>query len=159
MSKPNPKDVYLELRSRVFSGSREAFGIAADKSRPWGAVMEMGMGKESVTVVALADGNASIYLSSGGGFIGGHSHQSIRQAAENMVRSVSNFRLAMHATKEHLLPKDGQVTFYALCDDGIWAAPARESQLMSRKYALTHVFAAGQEIITQYRLIQEKGRG
>jgi hypothetical protein len=155
----HPKDIYLGLRERVFSGSRAAFGISlAAPGDPWGAVLEMGMGKATVTVVALADGNASIYLSSGGGFIGGQSHQSIRQAARKMISSFTNHRAALHETKEHPLPKNGQVTFYALYDDGVLTAAARESQLMSRKHSLTPLFAAAQEIITQYRLIQEKGK-
>jgi hypothetical protein len=158
MSKSKAVQVYLELRSRFFSGSRPAFGLAPDPSRPWGAVMEMGMEKASVTVVAAADGFASIYLSSGGGFIGGQSHPSIRQAAENMVSTVSQFQGAMLPAAERPLPENGQVIFYALCDNGILAASAPESELMSRKHSLTPLFAAGQEIITQYRLLQEKSK-
>jgi len=155
----NPKKVYLGLREQVFSGSSAAFGISvAAPGDPWGAVMEIGMGKTTVTVVALADCNASIYLSSGGGFIGGQSHESIRQAAQNMIRQISDHRAALHETKEYPLPKNGQVTFYALYDDCVMAAAARESQLKSHKYGVTYIFAAGQEIITQYRRIQEKGQ-
>jgi hypothetical protein len=156
MSKSKAEQVYLELRGRMFSGSRAAYGLAADPSRPWGAVMEMGLENASVTVVAVEDGHASIYLSSGGGFLGGQSHQSIRQAAKNMVSTVSRFQGAMLPAAERPLPEDGQVIFYALCDSGILAASAPESELMSRQHAFTPLFAAAQEIITEYRLLQEK---
>jgi hypothetical protein len=39
----------------------------------------------SYTVVAFADGSASIYLSTGGGHIGGVAHENVRKAAKALV--------------------------------------------------------------------------
>ena len=71
------------------------------------------------TVVAVSDGSASIYYSSGGGSIGGgYARPTIRDAALHAVSLASKFRDAMQSTDTFPLPESGGVIFYIVTDRG-----------------------------------------
>jgi hypothetical protein len=153
------KNPYLGLRIQVLELKREKIGLTAPAKRtePWAAVTDWGVTKGTATVVALADGTASIYLSSGGGSIGGgQSHDSIRKAAQKMVSVAAEFQPQMQATDTYPLPQRVQVTFYVLTDAGVFTATAPQEELSSHRHPLSRLGDAAQEIITQYRLIQNK---
>lgn len=155
-SKPAPEDAYQGLRNLAFQSSRAKLGLPSPTAptKPWGVIMDWGLTRGTATVVAFSDGSASIYLSSGGGNIGGASHESIRKAAQKMVAIAGECQPQTHATTAHPLPERGQVTFYLLTDDGLFTASASEEELSSHRHALSKLGDAGQDIISQYRLIQ-----
>lgn len=105
-------------------------------------------------MVAVADGTASIYLSSGGGYIGGgQQNQAVRKAGQHMLDLARQFQPLMRRTQDFSLPQDGQIIFYAVTDSGVFTAGASERELTARSDWLANLYAAGQDIITQYRLI------
>jgi hypothetical protein len=147
--------IYSDLRGKALAGSRAAFGLAPSKSptEPWGLLMETGFADGgSCTVVAIADGSASVYLSSGGGFIGGGTQETIRKAAQATVTMAARFQPQMKLTKSFPLPAGGQTTFYVLTDAGVFTASAPEDDLVEERHSLSSLFHAGQEVVTQYRL-------
>jgi len=117
--------------------------------------MDWGIPAGTATVVALADGTASVYLSSGGGFLGGgQSHEAIRNAANQMVGAATEVESLTHATSEYPLPERGQVTFYFLTDSGVFTAGASDEDLRSHRSPLYKLGDAAQSVITEYRRIQ-----
>src|SRR5687767_10439095 len=72
-SQRNAESAVLGLRNQALQGTPTAFGLEAPSSptQPWGVLMETGFPEGWYSLVALSDGSASIYLSSGGGSIGG----------------------------------------------------------------------------------------
>ena len=73
---------YNDLRGQVFTATPEQIGLTnTDDERPYAIVMDMGMEEGTATLVSIIDGNASMYLSSGGGIIGGYGHENCRKAA------------------------------------------------------------------------------
>jgi hypothetical protein len=155
--KPAPGDVYLGLRSRILQSSRKQLGLpnTSSSTQPWGILMDWGLPHGSATVVALSDGNASVYLSNGGGYIGGQSHDTIRKAAQKTVVVANEVEPQMHATTSYPLPRPGEVAFYALTDSGVFTASALEDDLKNGHSPLSKLANAAQEVITQYRLIQD----
>jgi hypothetical protein len=117
--------------------------------------MDWGTTSATATVVAVSDGSASIYLSSGGGFLGGGGHEAIRKAAQNMVAVAAEFQKQTTATTVYPLPRRGEVIFYLLTDAGIFTASGSEEELTAHRHFLSKLGDAGQEVITQYRLIQK----
>jgi len=150
--------VFADLRKQALTGTRASFGIdaPATPTTPWGVVMETGFPEGSFTLVALSDGNASIYLSSGGGSIGGGGHETIRRAAQAMVTLAAKFQPQATATKEFPLPKNGQTIFYLLTDSGAFTTSASEQDLGEERHPWSPLFHAGHEVIGQYRLIEER---
>ena len=72
-----------------------------------------------------------------------------------MVALAAKFQPQMTATTAFPLPTKGQTVFYALTDAGVFTAGAPEEDLGEQRHSLSPLFYAGQEVITQYRLIEE----
>jgi hypothetical protein len=155
--KANP-EIYPEMRDLMLHGSRAAFGLSGSfaKNQPWGVLMETGYAEGSATLVAMADGSASIYLSSGGGTIGGITHETIRKAAQQMVQIASQFQPQMNPTTAFPLPQKGETIFYVLTDSGIFSASAVEDELGENRHPLSRLFHAGHAVISEFRLIDER---
>jgi hypothetical protein len=141
----------------MLQGSRAKFGLppASKPTEPYGVLMDWGIAAGTATVVAVADGNASVYLSSGGGFIGGgQSHDSIRTAAKKTVELASEVQPLMRLTTTYPLPQRGYVTFYVLTDAGVFTATASEDEMKTHKSPLYKLGDSAQTIITEYRMMQ-----
>jgi len=149
---------FMALRKQALTGTRGTFGLdaAATPTTPWGVVMETGFPEGSFTLFALSNGEASIYLSSGGGSLGGGSHETIRAAAQTMVALAAGFQPQATATKEFPLPQNGQTIFYLLTDSGVFTANAPEEDLGEQRHPWSPLFHAGHEVIGQYRFIEQR---
>jgi hypothetical protein len=119
--------------------------------------METGYPEGSATLVAMADGSASIYLSGGGGMIGGIGHETIRNAAQHFVQLASLFQPQMKGTTDFPLPRKGETNFYILTDAGVFTASAPENELGENRHALSTLFHAGHAVIAEFLLL-DKGR-
>lgn len=130
VSKTAPAAVYMGLRERALHASRTALGLPVPPkpAEAWGAIMDWGVTNGTATIVAFSDGSASVYWSSGGGSIGGQSHESISNAAKKMVAIAVSTR-------------------------------GSQEDFASHRHPLSDMGDAAQNIITQYRLIQENDAG
>jgi hypothetical protein len=157
VSKPSPEVVYQGLRNMVLHGTRERFGLAPAKSstEPWGVVMDWGVANGTATVMALADGSASIYMSGGGGYLGGQKQEAVRVAAHLAVETAAEFQSQMKLTNDYVLPASGEVIFYILTDSGVFTASDKEEELREPGHPLVKLGNAMQNVITQYRILEE----
>jgi hypothetical protein len=149
---------YVALRHQALHGSREELGLPKpdEATKPWGVLMEMTYDEASVTVFGLSDGNASIYLSTGGGFIGGIGQEPVRRAAIAMVQVAGTLASHLSPTDTFPLPDRGRTIFYLRTEAGVLTGSATERELAQRRHPLSPLFFAGQDVITQYRLVSEK---
>lgn len=116
-------------------------------------LMDWHVDKGTVTVVAAADGSASLYLSSGGGYIGGSEKvPAIREAALHAVALATGLRFYFERTESSPLPSLGDVTFYITTSVGVSRAVAAESKLRAGADPLAGLGGAMQRIVTEYRL-------
>jgi len=121
--------------------------------------METGFPEGTATLVTLADGSASLYLSSGGGTIGGGEHEAVANASRAMVTLSATFLSQMIVVTSFPLPMARITTFFVRTDSGVFSISAPEESLGEGQHALSPLFYAGQEVITQLRLIEEEGAG
>jgi hypothetical protein len=150
-------DVYAGLREQILRLDPATAGMS---QRPggaivWGALMEMGYPNGVATIVALADGTTSMYTSSGGGIIGGGGHRAVVTATHAFLESVADHLGELRPDPGEALPAPGQVIIRALTYLGRLSGQAPEDDLGNRRHSLAPVFYAGQEVITQLRLIDE----
>lgn len=116
-------------------------------------LMDWHVDKGTVTVVAAADGSASLYLSSGGGYIGGSEKvPAIREAALHAVALATSLRFYFQKTEASPLPSLGDVTFYITTTAGVSRAVAAEAKLRAGADPLAGLGGAMQRIVTEYRL-------
>jgi hypothetical protein len=121
----------------------------------WAAIMEMAFGGATVTVAAFEDETASIYLSSGGGFMGGSTEERIRTAGKAFIAAADKFIPQMTMTDAFPEPRLGETIFYVRTDVGTFTAKEPKEDLVKGRSVLSPLFAAAQEVITQYRLWDE----
>ena len=146
---------YLGLRNLALSiASTEKERPSKNPDEPRAVLMDIALTHRTATIVAYADGTASIYISNGGGFLGGgQKYASIREGAHKMLATAHQLQPKMQATKQFPLPEKGDVFFYLVTASEVYTARAPRSELDIRTHAFTELYAAGQEIITQYRLL------
>lgn len=163
MSAPSPPDafaIFTGLRERLFREYLATSGPAPESGAGGGpevvgVAMEFAVPSAVCLVFGLRDGSASMYLSSGGGFIGGHGRPEINAAAKRLVETARPFAASFPRVHEYPLPTAGQVRFSLLTTDGVRAAVADESELRSRRGELFRLYVGAHEILTGFRLMHE----
>lgn len=148
---------YLGLRNLALQAPPPKLIVQESTSTaPYAVLMDWGIPSGTATVAAYADGTASVYLSSGGGFLGGgQSHESINKAARRMVEIAGEVQSLMQPTTTYPLPERRKVAFYVRTSAGIYTATASDDDLQSHRSPFSKLGDAAQAIITEYRLIQE----
>ena len=155
--KPSYKlaEVYTGMRQQVLKLNDK--DIAELKGKPvWAVLMETGHEGAVATVVAVAEGTASIYFSNGGGMIGLGEHKNVRPAALSLVKAAEPQLKLMQKTEKFPIPKQGEIFFYVVTPKGIFTYSAKEDDLGNKKDKLFPLFYKGQELITQMRIADEK---
>jgi hypothetical protein len=150
--------LYADLRSAVLAIDPTTLDLAPGE--PWDraavALMELGLDEGSATVVAVADGTVSLYLSSGGGVIGAGAHAAVAAPARRFRELIATARGQLRAVEAFPGPPgSGQVGFHALIGDARYTASAPESALRSARHPLAELYAAGQDVLTEIRLASE----
>jgi hypothetical protein len=124
----------------------------------WAALMELGTGGGVASVVVVSNGTTSLYTSSGGGLIGAGDHATVAEANRAFLATIEGLRATIPSTETYPLPTDGEVRFSARWPDGSrGSAMAREEILASNEHPLSAAFAAGDDVITAMRQIEESG--
>jgi hypothetical protein len=150
-----PAQATAELRARLLRGTASQFSVQP-VAGVWGVLMETGYPEAAATLVALGDGTASLYFSSGGGVIGGGPHPSINAAARRLVEIAGRHVSELSPTTEFPLPGNGDVRFYVLATTGVLQGGAREESLGEGSHSLSEVFFAGHEVITGLREVTQE---
>src|SRR5215210_4876204 len=86
-------ETYSALRRQALSIQRSDVGIPEPppEAPAWGILMETGYPEASATLLALGDGTTSLYLSTGGGIIGGHAPEGVRQANAEFLDTANQY--------------------------------------------------------------------
>lgn len=149
--------VYSGLRHQALSTNRTEVGIAetSREGPAWGVLMETGYDDSTVTLFALLDGSTSLYFSNGGGVIGGHAHEAVRDANAAFLSQTNRSLQHLTSCTSFPIPGPSHTVFYVLTDTGILNADALQNDLGYGRHPLSPLFHAGHEVITQLRLISE----
>jgi hypothetical protein len=150
-------EAYSALRHQALSIQRTEVGIPAPppEAPAWGVLMETGYPEATATLFALSDGTTSLYLSSGGGVIGGHAHQSVRQANAALLETANQYYQRLKPSESFPVPVEGHTLFYVLTDSGVLTGAGREHDLGLGRHPLSPLFHAGHRVIMQLRLMSE----
>ena len=130
--------------------------LAMPDGTPWGgavvALMEIGLPKGTASVVAIADGTVSMYVSTGGGVIGAGAHVAVRGVAERFRTVAAESRDQLRRSDNFPLPAAGEVRFQVRTMDGDFSGAAPEAALRAGRHPLTALYRAGQDLLTEIRL-------
>jgi hypothetical protein len=159
-AEPALAEAYVGLRDMALKTPREKIGLPepASPTTPWRVVMDWRLDSGALaTVVAVADGSASLYYGSGGGQIGGQAHESVRNAAMKVVKIAGELQPLMRLTTDFPVPARGGVIFYAVTDAGVFTSrSATEEEMRKHLREYSKLGNAMQEVISAYRAIESK---
>ena len=84
---PGFSSIYVEMRAMAFSITPEMVGIDPGSSdQTLALVVDWRLSEgEQATIVCMADGGMSVYLSNGGGAIGGGGHEDVRREVTGII--------------------------------------------------------------------------
>ncbi len=155
--KETPEDAYMRLRYQALTTVAARLGLPGElkPNDPYGVIMEMGIPKSVVTLAAFADGDARLYYKTGGGMVGGISHEKVRRAAQEFVALSRKVLGRMAKTTEYPLPETDRVRFYVLTPRGVFTTETDRQRLGEIPSDLSTLFRSGQEVVTQMREVQE----
>jgi acyl carrier protein len=149
------KEIYMSMREMVLNLDAETIGELKDKP-VWAVLMETGYPEAAATLVAVADGAASLYFSNGGGMIGAGEHASVRPASLGLVKMAEDYLGDMKMVEAFPTVTPGNTTFYVVTPNGVFTYTAKEDDLGGKRDKLSKLFYQGQELITQMRLADER---
>jgi len=152
------EEMYWGLRGMALQTKPEDIGLSPIGDRePYAVVMDMDVNGRTATITSLASGDASLYVSTGGGTIGsGQASQDVAAAARQFVKAAATHLEVMTKSDKQPVPQSGQVIFYVVTREGIYSVSRSKQALGDGDDPLSPLFFAGQEVLTQIRLLQEQ---
>ena len=146
--------VYVDLRRQIITLDPASIGIAPTGARPmvWAVLLELGYPDGIATIVAIRDGTASMYTSSGGGLIGGGGRPAVAAEAVRFLDIVDGDIDALSPADALQPPGPGHTNIHARTFAGNRSGGALTDELATGSHPLSRMYLAGHELITQLRL-------
>lgn len=153
-----PEEVFAGLRKEALETSPMNVGMAGQiqDDDPYGLLMEMSIANSVVTLACFGSGDASVFYQSGGGMVGGISHEPVRKAAKEFVAMGKGVLPRMKKTSDYPLPGPESVRFYVLTPKGAFTTETSRQSLGESQTALSTLFYSGQEVVSRMRQVQEE---
>ena len=101
----------------------------------------------SFSLLVLADGTTSIYVSKGGGIIGSGEKSYVRQAAASMLALANALCEKATPATSTSPPPAGEIYFYFFTRDGLMAYHASQTRLAEQSDPMSELFKVGHEVI------------
>ena len=152
------ENAFEGLRNMAFTATPEQLGLSlpTDKTIVYGVIMDWEMGGATATTVSYQTGDASLYLSSGGGVIGGGQHQNVNSAAKQFVSLAQTFVDKTTKTELTPLPPTNEVTFYLLTNKGVYVGQEQMKNFENNSSSWLKLFEEGNSVLTELRKTSEK---
>jgi hypothetical protein len=149
-------EIYTKLREQALG-----FGSIEIKAPPvvpggraLGVIMDLGYDTAVVSIMGLADGTTSMYVSNGGGTLGIGDYEQAAATSKRWVEVAETAPGLVEADHDSL-PAAGRVRFNVLTTGRRLEAEAPEEALASGSHPLSALYGAAQEVITAIRLVTE----
>lgn len=154
-TKENP---YEELRNLAFTTTPLQLGLSLPTNNTvvYGIIMDWELGGATATTVSYLTGDASLYLSSGGGVIGGGQHQNVNTEAKQFVNLAQTYINKAAKTEITPLPLNNEVKFYFLTNKGIYVGQEKIKNFENNTSSWLKLFEEGNNVLTELRKTNEK---
>ncbi len=147
---------YGDLRDLILRTDARDLGFdSSDPGRVFCVLTEIAHDEGTSTLVSLSDGTTSLYLSTGGGVIGGGEHARVALLSKRVVAQAEAVLDLFEPTTRFPLPTAGSVRFQVLTLSGGYTAVAAPDDLIRGDVPLSKLFSAANDVLTELRLLDE----
>lgn len=149
---------YQELRSLALQTKPEQLGLTLPPSKTivYGIVMDWDIQNGTASIIAFQTGDARVYFSSGGGIIGGSTHENVRVTALGFIEKAQQMIGKTIKTELTPLPENNKVIFYLLTNNGTFTGQDKMENFTNHTSIWLRLFLIGNEIINELRTTKEK---
>ena len=153
--------VYTDLRDATLDPDPVSVGIKQGPETPavWGLVMDWSLDDAVATVVSLADGTTSLYLSTGGGSIGAGEHPAAAAASITAIRLAESMVDEFTPATESPVPDRGRTALTLLTFSGIRRFEDDTAEFERGSSRLAPVANAMQDVIAEIRQAEASADG
>ncbi len=150
-------DAGRDLRKMFLTMPAEKAGIqrSTEFPRVWGVAMDWPIGQQIATLVALADGSASLYTTGTFGIIGGIGHETVRTAAKTLVKRAERYYDSSASTNDLSYPQLDHVRFFFRTFDGVRVIDVTLASVTDERGRYSDLFDLAQDAIGQLRMGSE----
>jgi hypothetical protein len=151
------ENAYEGLRNTAFSLNPDQLGLELpeDKTIVFGVIMDWEMDGATATTVAYLTGDASLYLTTGGGTIGGGQHENVKVAAKQFVTIAQTYLEKSTKTEKQSLPEKHQINFYLLTTKGLFVGQEQIENFENNSSGWLELFEEGNKVLNELRLTSE----
>lgn len=144
---------FYALREMVLSVTPEQLGLqTSNDTHVYGIIMDWNIGDGIATVAAYQTGDASLYLSSGGGVIGGGQHENVRQVVLPYVQMGQRYLSKAEKAESTPLPNENSVRFYLLTNQGTYSANEKMENIENETSEWSELFEEANKVLTELSL-------
>jgi hypothetical protein len=148
---------FLDLRNQALNVTPELLQLQVpyEETIVFGVIMDWDMGNGIATLVSFQTGDASMYLSSGGGSIGGISHLNVVNESKLFVSKAQNFLGQTNRIDSTPLPNKHCIRFYFLTNKGKFYVEEHLQNIENGTSLWLPLFEQGNNVISELRKIEE----
>jgi hypothetical protein len=145
----DPQDIVVALRFAALTLQPEEIGLDAHNTPTsiWGLVIETAYPDAVASLVVLADGSVSLYVSNGSGCVGCGTHNDVRIEGTHLLSIATNSLELATPSGDFGYPPPHHVRFYFLTIGGPRSAQVRLEQLNAVDAQLSALYFAAQRVI------------
>ena len=145
---------YEDLRNQAFSVTKEQLELT-DDNKFFGLIMDWELGNAKMTLITFRTGDASMYLSSGGGVIGGGQHEKVRTAVGNYLNTAEKYFNSASQIEHSKLPATNTLNFYFLTTEGRFLTTESMDNIENESSGIYELFIEANNVITELRIISD----
>ena len=144
---------YHDLRNLALNATEEQIGVKlpTDQTKIYGVIMDWDLGEGTATLISFLSGDASLYLSSGGGIIGAGGHENVKLAVTAFIVKAEKYLNKSIKTETTPLPESNGVKFYFLTNKGKFVGQENMINFENNSSEWLDLFEEGNKLITEIR--------
>lgn len=148
---------YKDLRNLALNATAEQLQLKLtdNKVEIYGVIMDWDLEEGTATLISFSTGDASLYLSSGGGYIGSGGYDNVKTAINSLI-AISEKHLNKATLSETTeLPEKNGLTFYFLTNKGKYRATEKMANIENESSSWLDLFNEANKLITEIRVVSE----
>ena len=128
--------------------------MSDEQIKAYGIIMDWSLGDDGiVTLTCFETGDASMYLSSGGGIIGGGKHENVSNAVIQYLKIGQKYLEKAEKIIETPLPDKDMINFYFLTNNGKYLGQESISNIENESSKWLGLFYEANKVLTELNLL------